>query len=35
MISKVTEEGEFITKFLDRYNKAKLLEGNVGWNVIH
>ncbi len=33
-VSKAVRDGDMIKKFMERYEKAKLERGNVGWNLI-
>jgi hypothetical protein len=33
-VSKPTVDGDMIVKFMEKYDRVKLLEGNVGWNLI-
>jgi hypothetical protein len=32
--TKLAKDGEMIKKFMERYNKVRLLNGNVGWDLI-
>ncbi len=33
-VSKPTVDGDMIVKFMEKYNKVKLLDGNVGMKLI-
>jgi hypothetical protein len=32
--TKLAGDGDLILKFMERYNKVRLLKGNVGWDLI-